>query len=291
MDKTRAGYVEGTVSVFTNIGLFGLKIWAGVVTGSIALTADAWHTLSDSISSVIVIVGVRLSSRKADKEHPFGHGRWEQIAAILIGFLLAVIAVDFFKDSIDRFKDKEGVDFGAIAYIVTIASILVKEALAQYAFYIGKKTGNISVKADGWHHRTDALSSIVVLIGILLAKKLWWIDGALGIIISLMLFYATYEIVKEAINKLLGEEPEQELVDKIKALVKEVYPVEIFPHHFHIHNYVSHQELTFHIKLDEGFDIKSAHEIATNIENRIYTEYNISATIHLEPKNFNHDTD
>ena len=86
MDKNKAGYLEGFISILVNLGLFGLKFWAGIVSGSIALIADAWHTLSDSVSSVIVILGVKLSSRKPDKEHPFGHGRWEQIAAILLGF-------------------------------------------------------------------------------------------------------------------------------------------------------------------------------------------------------------
>jgi cation diffusion facilitator family transporter len=139
MDKNKAGYIEGFVSILVNTGLFGLKLWAGTVSGSIALTADVWHTLSDSLSSIIVIFGIKLSSRKPDKEHPFGHGRWEQIAAIFIGFLLALIAYDFLKDSILQFKTKESANFGMLAIVVTIISIVVKEGLAQYAFYICKK--------------------------------------------------------------------------------------------------------------------------------------------------------
>ena len=210
MDKARAGYIEGIVSVLANTALFIIKFWAGIVTGSIALTADAWHTLSDSLSSIIVIGAIKLSSKKPDNEHPFGHGRWEQIAALFIAFLLAIIAFNFLKDSIIQFKNHETVEFGAIAIVVTIISIIGKEALAQYAFYIGRKTDNVSIKADGWHHRTDALSSVVVLVGILLANQFWWIDSILGVIISFMLFYATYQIAKEAINKLLGEKPSSE---------------------------------------------------------------------------------
>ena len=105
MDKNKAGYIEGFISILVNTGLFGLKLWAGIVSGSIALTADAWHTLSDSLSSIIVIFGVKLSSKKPDKEHPFGHGRWEQIAAIFIGFLLALIAYDFLNDLLSDFSD------------------------------------------------------------------------------------------------------------------------------------------------------------------------------------------
>lgn len=291
MDKSKAGYLEGIVSVIINTVLFVLKFWAGIVTGSIALTADAWHTLSDSFSSIIVIIAVKLSSKKPDNDHPFGHGRWEQIAALFIAFLLGIIAFDFLRNSIIQFKEHESTEFGTIAIVVTIISIIVKEALAQYAFYIGRKTDNVSIKADGWHHRTDALSSVVVLIGILFAKHLWWIDSVLGIIISLMLFYATYEIAKEAINKLLGEKPTNELIEKIRLAVDGYSNVNLQLHHFHIHNYVGHQELTFHIKLNSNLSIEEGHKIATDIENIIYTQFGIISTVHVEPLNFKHNLD
>lgn len=291
MDKQRAGYLEGVISVIANCILFGLKFWAGVVTGSIALTADAWHTLSDSLSSIIVIVAVKLSSKKPDTEHPFGHGRWEQIAALFIAFLLGIIAFDFLTDSYTHFKNHESTEFGLIAIVVTITSILVKEALAQYAFYIGRKTENVSVKADGWHHRTDALSSVLVLVGILFANQFWWIDSVLGAIISLMLFYATYQIAKEAINKLLGEKPSSELIEKIRKSIQKYDSENIQLHHFHIHNYVGHQELTFHIKLRNDLSIEEGHRIATEIENIIYEEFGIVSTIHVEPITFNHNSD
>ena len=235
MDRQKASYTEGIVSIIVNSLLFSIKLWAGIVSGSIAITADAWHTLSDSFSSIIVIAGARLSSRKADKEHPFGHGRWEHIAAIFIGFLLGIIAYDFIKDSIFQFKLRESANFGTIAIVVTIISIVVKEGLAQYAFHLAKKTNNVTVKADGWHHRTDALSSIVILIGILFKNYFWWIDSVLGIIVSIMLFYAAYEIIKESINKLLGEKPDAELIEKIESIINSLYIENLDPHHFHIH--------------------------------------------------------
>jgi cation diffusion facilitator family transporter len=291
MDKAKAGYIEGVVSIIINTLLFVLKLWAGIVTGSIALTADAWHTLSDSVSSVVVIVGLKLSSREPDKEHPFGHGRWEQIAALTIAFFLAVIAWGFMKDSIVKFSDKVSTQFGTLAIVATITSIILKEALSQYAFYIGRKTNNITVKADGWHHRSDALSSVVVLIGIFFAGMFWWIDSVLGAIISLMLFYATYKIAREAINKLLGEKPSPELIEKITLLIREEYGSSIQPHHFHIHNYISNQELTFHIKLENDLNIVSGHKIATDIENKIFKLFGIIATVHIEPREFMHDSD
>lgn len=291
MNKNKAAYTEGLVSILVNTSLFGLKLWAGIVSGSIALTADAWHTLSDSLSSLIVILGTKLSSKKPDKDHPFGHGRWEQIAAIFIGFLLSLIAYDFLKESITQFQNEKAANFGTIAIIVTIISIISKEALAQYAFYIARKTDNLSVKADGWHHRTDALSSVVVLIGIFFTKYFWWIDSVLGIIIAIMLFYAAYEIIKSAINKLLGEKPNDELIEKIEEIIHSLYPENVNPHHFHIHNYISSQELTFHIKVDNAMNIMDAHEIATNIETKINQELNIISTIHIEPFGFEHEHD
>jgi len=288
ISRQRAGYLEGIVSIIINTILFALKLWAGIVTKSIAITADAWHTLSDSLSSIFVIVGVKLSSKKPDKEHPFGHGRWEQIAAIFIGVLLAIIAFDFFRDSIQSFRNHEGTTFGSLAIIVTIISIIVKEGLAQYAFRMGKKSGNLSVKADGWHHRTDALSSVVVLAGIFLAKYFWWIDGALGLIISLMLFHATYTIISEAVNKLLGEEPGEDLLEQINQIISDSGVGNVYPHHFHIHNYINHQEMTFHIRLDHAMSIEDGHKIASILEEHILRETGIVSTVHYEPLDTNY---
>ena len=283
MDKIKAGYVEGVVSVIVNAALFALKFWAGLVTGSLALTADAWHTLSDSMSSILVIAAVRLASKKADKEHPFGHGRWEQIASLFIAFFLGLIAFDFLTGAIERFTNRERVEFGALAIIVTAVSIVVKELLAQFAFYIGKKTDSASVRADGWHHRTDMLSSAVVLAGIVAAQRFWWLDSVLGAVIALMLFYAAYKIIKDAITMLLGEEPGAELVRDITQAVRSVHGSDMRLHHFHMHNYIVHKELTLHIRLDKDLSIQAGHQIATDIETIIKDQFGIIATVHIEP--------
>jgi len=283
MNRIKAGYVEGTVSIILNFLLFILKIWASVITGSVALAADAWHTLSDSISSVVVVIAAKLAVKKADKEHPFGHGRWEQIASIFIGVILAVIAFGFLESSIRHFLDKDKVEYGTIAVIVTAVSIIVKELLAQYAFYIGRKADNSSVRADGWHHRSDALSSVVVLIGILFAKRFWWIDSVLGAIIAIMLFYAAFTILKEAINKILGEQPDQDLINKLTGEIKNIYYDDLKIHHFHIHNYISHKEITFHIRLNKDLTIEKGHRIASEIEEIILDKFGMTATIHVEP--------
>ncbi len=282
-EKAKAGYLEGAISIVVNTALFAVKLYAGIITGSVALIADSWHTLSDSLSSVAVVVATKLSGRKPDDGHPFGHGRWEQIATLFIAFFLAVIAYYFAKESIERFSHKQEADFGTLAIAVTAISIVVKELLAQYAFYIGKKSGNLAVKADGWHHRSDALSSVVVLIGILFASKFWWIDSVLGIIISLMLFYAAYKIAGETVDKLLGEPPSKELKEKISSAIQSLNLGDLRLHHLHIHNYVTHQELTMHIRLDGQMSIEEGHGIATIIEKKIETDFGMEATIHVEP--------
>lgn len=283
VNRKKLGYLEGYVSVFFNILLFFLKYWAGIISGSIALVTDAWHTLSDSLSSIILITGMKLSSRKPDREHAFGHGRWEQITTIFIGFFLAIIAFEFSKESIEKFFSRGSAHFGLIAIIVTVASILVKEGMAQFAFFIARKTGNIAVKADAWHHRTDALSSILVLTGIFFKDHFWWIDSILGVIISIMIFFAAFKIVKDAINKLLGETPSEDLINHIKNIIDEKAHSKLYSHHFHIHKYGSHSELTFHIKFDGKTDIRTGHDIATEIENEIKAKLNIESTIHIEP--------
>jgi len=285
-EKAKANYLEGVISIVVNSALFAVKLYAGIITGSIALIADAWHTLSDSLSSLVVIIAVKISNLKPDPEHPFGHGRWEQIAALFIAFLLAVIAYNFAESSILRFNNRESANFGMLAIIVTVVSIIVKELLAQYAFYVSRKTGNLTVKADGWHHRSDALSSVVVLAGILIASKFpqfWWIDSVLGLILSLMLFYAVYEIAKETVTKLLGESPSGELIKKISSAVDSLNLGDLNLHHFHIHNYVSHHELTMHIRLKGDKSIEEGHRIATAIEEKIESDFGIEVTVHVEP--------
>lgn len=281
--NSRLGYREGIASVILNLLLFALKYYAGVVSASVALIADAWHTLSDSLTSIVVILGIKLSSRQPDKEHPFGHGRWEQISALIIAMMLVLVGIEFIKDAVTKLQFHETADFGWLAYVATIASILLKEGLAQYAFYIGRKTGSTSVKADGWHHRSDALSSVIVLIGLLLSGYFWWIDGALGIIVSLMLFFAAYGIIREAADKILGEVPSKEVIAQVAEIVKTEMGNDAIPHHYHIHNYGGHAEFTFHIKVPGNETVYRAHAKSTIIEERIKKELNIEATIHIEP--------
>ena len=281
--KNRYGYMEGVIGIVANLILFALKYWAGIVSGSLALIADAWHTLSDSASSLVVIGSVKLSSRKADERHPFGHGRYQQIASLFIAFMLGILAWEFLSGSVAKFREHESTSFGTLAIVVTSLSVLVKEGMAQYAYWAYRKTGLETLRADGWHHRSDALSSAIVLLGILFGNRFWWIDSVLGFLISLMLFYAVYEIVRNSIDQLLGAKPNKELIASVNKVIEEVSDREICPHHFHVHTYGDHQELTFHIFLRGDLDITTGHGIATRIEVAIREKLNIETTIHVEP--------
>ena len=274
---------EGWLSIIGNVVLFGLKYWAGIVTGSLALIADAWHTLSDSVSSVIVLIGGKIAKKPADDDHPFGHGRAEHIAAIIIGVLLAIVAFDFVVEAIEKFGNKEKTVFGTIAWVVTIVSIITKEGLAQYAFWGAKKTNSAILKADGWHHRTDALSSVVILIGIAVSNYFWWTDAVLSFIVALMIGYASYEILSKEIISLLGESPSDELLKQIRKTAQDGFDEPLHLHHIHIHDYGNHTEMSCHIKLPPQMPLEEAHEICTKVERSISNKFGYISTVHPEP--------
>ncbi len=275
--------VEGWLSIILNILLFILKYWAGMVTGSIAILADAWHTLSDSFTSVIVLVGVKISKKQPNKEHPFGFGRAELIASIIISVLLFVVGFNFIVESIVKLSSRETTQFGNIAIIVISISVILKEAIAEFAFWASNKTSSTVLRADAWHHRSDAISSLIILIGIFLGKYFWWIDGVLGIIVALFIFYAAYEILKQTIDPLIGKRPSDELIQNINNICKNITSSDVFIHHIHMHNYGKHIEITFHIQLSGDMKLQDAHNIANQIEEEIRNELNIEATIHMEP--------
>jgi cation diffusion facilitator family transporter len=275
--------IEGWLSVILNTILFILKYWAGIVTGSLALIADAWHTLSDSVSSVIVLIGGSLSRKPADDDHPFGHGRVEHITAIIIGVLLAIIAFDFLLQAVIKFGNKEATVYGTIAWIATITSIIVKEAMAQFAFFASRKVKSSILAADAWHHRTDALSSVLILIGLLFGKYFWWTDAVLSFLVALMIAYASYDILKKEIRSLMGEKPSDELVVSITTTAQKASEVPLNMHHIHMHTYGDHTELSCHIKLPRHMTLMEAHDICTKIEKSILSEYGYIVTVHPEP--------
>jgi cation diffusion facilitator family transporter len=282
-DRNKIARRAGWISIGVNILLFGFKYWAGIASGSVAIIADAWHTLSDSITSVVVLIGIWYSRKPADREHPFGHGRAEILAAVIIGVLLAVIGFEFLMESIHRLKDREAAEYGTLAIVVTAASVIFKEALARYTMIAGKRADSKALRADSWHHRSDAISSLAILSGIFLNSVAWWIDGVLGIMVSVLIFHAAYEILKDTFNTLLGEKPDKDTVREVMEICRQNLDQEVFPHHIHIHRYGSHTEMTLHIKLHKDLSLGEAHDIASHLEDSIRDKLDIEATIHMEP--------
>jgi len=276
------GKFAGFFSIIGNTLLFAIKLWAGIVSGSVALVADAWHTLSDSLSSLILLFGIHISSKPADENHPFGHGRAEIIASLVIGLILVLIAINFLYESIIKIVDKETVRYGLFAIAATTISLVGKEIMARVSFSAAKKEKLKSLEADGWHHRSDSLTSAIILIGIFLEKYIWWIDGALGVFVSVMILILAYRIVSESINPLLGETPDSELIDKIMDISRELHKNDLYLHHFQMHRYGRHTEITFHIKLPGNFKLDEANKITALFIKRIKSELNIFATIYID---------
>lgn len=283
MRKSSLNIQAGWVSILGNTVLFAIKIWAGIASSSIAIIADAWHSMSDTFTSVVVIVGNRIVRKPADREHPFGHGRAEPIAAVIIGVLLSVVAFDFVLSGARAIRQHESGHFGLFAIIVTSISVLAKEGMARYSFLVAKRTGSASVKADGWHHRSDALSSLVILIGIAVSRYAWWIDAALGIVVALLIFWVAFQILRSTISNLMGERPNPDLLKRIKQMCSEVADHNLEPHHFHTHHYGDHTEMTFHVNFPSEMSIGEAHDIVDELEKRILHELGVEATIHVDP--------
>ena len=210
-------------------------------------------------------------------------GRAELIASIIIGAILGLVGFEFARDSVQRLIDHESVVFGSFAMWVTVVSIFAKEALAQYSFWGSKKTGNPSLKADGWHHRSDAISSVIILIGIFLGDYFWWIDGVLGLVVSMLIFYAAFETIKDCVDPLMGEKPSDQLSSDLRAIAYAASGMDTKLHHIHIHRYGDHIELTAHIILPGDITLEKAHQIADTIEKDIGDKLKIEATIHMEP--------
>ncbi len=279
----RLAALEGWTSIVTNTLLFTLKLWVGMATGSVAIMADAWHTISDSLSSVVLLIGTRTAVKPPDREHPFGHGRAELLASISIGVLLGVVGFSFIIEAGERLVAGESAEFGVLAIAVTCVSVVVKEALAQFAFFVARSTGSGTMRAEAWHHRSDAVTSALILVGILLGSRIPWIDAAMALMVALLLLRLAFEIVKDGALPLLGERPSQDLVSNLRAVANEVSPAIGDIHHLHLHRYGDHVEVTFHICLDGGMTVNASHDIVDSLERALHARLGIEATVHVDP--------
>jgi cation diffusion facilitator family transporter len=281
--ENNLGYIEGWVSVVVNTVLFVLKYTVGISLGSVSMMADAWHTLSDTLTSLIVIIGFWISARPADEDHPFGHGRAEAISAVIIGTLLGVVGFSFLRESVARLQHHQAASFSLCAIVVFSISLLLKEALARFSIWAGRRIKAQSLIADGWHHRSDAIASGLIVAGALAGRYFWWIDGVLGIGVALLILYAAYDVLRGAAGPLLGQHVGPEIEKRVQAIIARAAPVINDVHHVHFHTYGGHTEVTMHLRLPSAMHVGEAHHIADTIEQAIRRETHIEATVHIDP--------
>jgi cation diffusion facilitator family transporter len=281
--KYRIAYYIVWVSIILNVLVFAIKYFAGLRIDSLAMIADAWHSLSDSITSVVVLIGFWIASKPADYEHPFGHGRAESVISIIVATILAVVGVNFIVESISRLQERTIVHYDNTSLIIFGITILIKELMAQYSVIYGKKIKSEALIADGWHHRSDAISTIVIVIGAYFGERYYWMDSVMTFLVSVMLFYVTYEILKSAASSILGETPTHEFKTQVMKIAKDVNPAITSVHHFRIHSYGDHKELNIDIRLPAEMSVHDAHVIANAVEKSIYYQLKYKTTVHVEP--------
>jgi len=280
--KEKLGFIEGWLSAVINVFLFVAKLWVGMITGSVAIIADAWHTLSDTLTSVVVIFGFWIAKKPADKEHPYGHGRAELISAIVISILLALVGVNFIMESIQQLQIKKAVDYNLTVVIVFLCSILMKEGLAQFAFWAGRQIDAKSLTADGWHHRSDAIASGLIIIGAIIGPYFWWIDGVLGLIVSALILKAGWDIFRDSSSSIMGESVHPELVNELNIFAQKILGRSCDIHHIHLHGYGNHKELTLHIRFPINLIASEVNKMVHELESAIETEYKMHVTIHVD---------
>ena len=282
--RNKYGYLAGIVGIIVNFILFIVKLFIGLITSSIAITADSFNNLSDMASSVITIVGFKLASMPPDKEHPFGHGRVEYISALIVAFMVMIVGFQFVKSSIDRILNPIPITFELIPFILLIMSILVKVWLSRFNKLIGEKIDSSALKAASMDALGDVFTSSCVAISFLIAKFTTLpIDGYIGVIVSLAILYAGYTLVKETISPLLGEAPQPELVQAISQGVlsyKHISGV----HDLIVHNYgVGKCIASIHAEIPADIDIMTIHDIIDAAEREISQKLNIHLVIHMDP--------
>ena len=174
--------------------------------------------------------------------------------------------------------------FSTSAIVVFAVSAIAKEGIAQFSLRAGRRVGSQSLIADGWHHRSDAVASALILLGVVFGGQLWWIDGVLGVGVSLLILYAAYQVIRDSANTLMGEAPNEKMISQIGEVVaREVSEVENV-HHVHIHRYGDHTEVTLHVTMPAFHSIEWAHEVASTIETLIRDHLTMEATVHVEPE-------
>lgn len=280
------------VGFFTNLILSAAKIVAGVVGRSSAMVADGIHSLSDFVTDFIVIIFIKISSKNEDSDHPYGHGKFETFATMLISFALFIVAIGiFYSGSVKIYEVLNGRTIERPTYLALImaaVSIVVKEGLYWYTIIIGRKIDSPAVIANGWHHRSDAFSSIGTLIGIsgamFLGERWRILDPITSVIVGIFIIGVAYKLARPSIQELLEMSLPQEIEQNIEQKIQATPGVITF-HHLRTRKNGNAFIIDMHIKVDARSSIVEAHDIATRVENNLKAAFgkHTQVNVHIEP--------
>ena len=277
------GFLTGIVGIVLNFLLFSGKLFAGIITSSISVIADAINNLSDAGSSVITMVGFKLAGRPADSEHPFGHGRIEYIAGLFVSVLILFMGFELEKSSIEKIITPEDISFNVISLVILGLSLLVKLYIFLYNRKIGGLISSSTMKATALDSLSDCISTGAVIAG-LIVYLVWGIniDGFVGVLVGLFIFKTGIESIKESITPLLGEKADLEYIKDIKETALSFENV-IGIHDLIVHNYgVGQNMISFHAEVPAEMEFMEAHEMIDVVENEMKKKYGC-VTIHMDP--------
>ncbi len=282
--RERYGILSGAVGIVLNLLLSAGKLFAGLMTGSISITADAFNNLSDAGSSVVTLVGFKLAGQKADDGHPFGHGRMEYLAGLLVSLMILLVGVELGRSSIGKILHPEAVDFSLVSTGILAASILVKLWMGQFNRGLGRKIGSAAMAATAADSLSDAVATAAVLAGTLVNRFAHVnIDGWVGLAVAVFILRSGWGAAKDTINPLLGESPDPELVKQLRELVLS-HPQVVGMHDLIIHDYGPGRRLcSFHAEVPQDADILDAHDAIDHIEREIKEKFGIETTVHMDP--------
>ena len=285
--RSKIGKFQGWISVFVNGFLFIIKFIIGIIIGSVSVIADAIHTLSDVISSGVVIWGFHEAEKPADSEHPYGHGRVEYIATLIIAILLIVTGIEFIRSSVGRVLNPAPISPAWWMIIIIFATVFLKELTARYAEFLSHKISSGTLHADAWHHRADAISSLLVIVAMIAGKYGYYaVDGWAGIGVALFVIWTGFTIAKEAVDDIIGTPPGEDEIDDIKQVVSRVDGV-LGIHDITVHSYGKDKFVSIHIEIDETISSAKAHDIAEDVEYILYKKLEIEPTVHVDPISIN----
>ena len=278
------GTLCGAVGIGLNVLLFIGKFFAGQLSGSIAVTADAFNNLSDAGSSAVTLLGFRLAGKKPDPDHPFGHGRIEYISGLIVAGLILLMGVELAKSSFDKILHPEEVTFSALALVILAVSVAVKLYMWHYNRRIGGKIRSAAMEATASDSLSDAAATSAVLLAMLIGR--WTglaVDGYVGMVVALFILFSAYKAAKETLSPLLGQAPDPELVQRIRDIVAE-HDTVVGIHDLVVHDYgPGRQMVSLHAEVPASGDILQLHDVIDNIERELHEKLHVQAVIHMDP--------